>query len=248
MTTIKILSLTAVVVMAAGVVASVVIERGLQAKLHQREALAQDQNEKITSLTAENQRLSNQLAGLRDRHPGDYSGELTRLGTEITGLRDKTNSLAQQLEQRRQKLFLPFTPVEHPPEYYREHNQEIAGWIGQKGTDARNIATAFSVYAEDHQGQSPSNFDQINDSLAKMGFTVSGTNEFDIVFTGNLDDLKGIQYNSVAIIRDRQTFTYSDGTQTRFYGMLGGIGQQVGSGDNFQSFEAQHVISPPTGQ
>ena len=69
--------------------------------------------------------------------------------------------------------------------------------------------------------------------------------DFEIVYQGSLDDVQGIPWGSVAVIREQQPWPGPDGRMVRIYGMMGGAGQTVESDDNFQSWEAQHVISPP---
>ncbi len=75
--------------------------------------------------------------------------------------------------------------------------------------------------------------------------TLSGTNQFEIIFQGSLDQLDGIPWGSIAVVRETQPWLTPDGRPTRVYGMIGGSGQTVTSDDNFQSWEAEHVISPP---
>ena len=131
-------------------------------------------------------------------------------------------------------------PEAHPPEYW----QELGQAAGNKTWDARDIATAGYMYAMDHGNQLPTNLNQVARYLSRNGRTAPITNRFEFVFAGSLDQLKGIPNTSIAIVRDTETWTTSDGKQARVYGMVGGVGQIVTSDDNFQSWEAEHVISP----
>ena len=129
----------------------------------------------------------------------------------------------------------------HPPEYWEQLHQ----LAGSKATDARDLGLAFSEYADDHQGHSPENLDQLASYLTKHSLSWSGTNQFEIVYHGSMDDLKGIPNFAIAVVREVQPWTTPDGKMMRVYGMAGGVGQIVSSDDNFQSWEANHVISPP---
>jgi hypothetical protein len=68
---------------------------------------------------------------------------------------------------------------------------------------------------------------------------------FEIVFLGSTDQLNGIPWGSIALVREKQTWLSPDGTPTRVYGMVNGLGQTVSSDDNFQSWESEHVIPGP---
>jgi len=81
--------------------------------------------------------------------------------------------------------------------------------------------------------------------LAKENRSLSGSNQFEIIYQGSLDNLQGLPSESVAVVREQQPWPGPDGKMTRLYGMMGGIRQMVASDDNFQSWEAKHVISPP---
>jgi len=91
--------------------------------------------------------------------------------------------------------------------------------------------------------------DEKRDYLRKQQWSLSGTNEFDIVYQGSLDELKDIPRGAVAIIRDRQSWTAPSGKQARLYGLADGSSQIVESDDNFAAWEAEHIFSPtPSGR
>ena len=113
---------------------------------------------------------------------------------------------------------------------------------GTKPWEARDLGRAFGDYAEDHQNQSPTSLDELASYLAKNNSTLSGTNQYELIFQGSLDDLKGLPWGSVAVIRDAQPWPGPDGTMMRVYGFPGGFSQMVSS-DYVPAFEAQHVIS-----
>jgi len=81
---------------------------------------------------------------------------------------------------------------------------------------------------------------------ARARVPFSGTNEFEIVCQGSFDKLQGIPPGEVAVVRDRQTWAGPDGKTMRVYGLADGTSQIVESDDNFQSWEAEHVIKKIT--
>ena len=129
-----------------------------------------------------------------------------------------------------------------PPEYYAQLHQ----LAGAKARDARNLAQAFLMYASDHGSQFPPTLDQVGPYLRKQNLSLSGTNEFEIVYSGSLDELKKIPSGSVAVVRDRQTWLAPSGKTARVYGMANGAGQIVESDDDFRSWEAEHILPSPT--
>ena len=73
--------------------------------------------------------------------------------------------------------------------------------------------------------------------------TLSGTNQFEIVYHGSVEDLKNVPGGAVALIRDRQTWIAPSGKQARVYGLANGSSQIVESDDDFKAWESEHVVS-----
>jgi hypothetical protein len=73
----------------------------------------------------------------------------------------------------------------------------------------------------------------------------SGTNGFEIVFQGTQADLADIPPRRVALIRELQPRQTPDGYWARVYGYADGAASTVESDDNFQTWNAHHVIPPP---
>ena len=74
--------------------------------------------------------------------------------------------------------------------------------------------------------------------------TLSGTNDFEIVYQGLQSDLTNLPLRRVALIRERQPWLTPDGKWARVYGYADGAASPVVSDDNFQSWDAQHIIPP----
>jgi hypothetical protein len=235
----KLIAITAVAV----ITACLILQHKSQLELRNNETILRGQDEQLAALRLENQRISNQLARAAEKPPEGSAAELTKLRNEAQTLRKQTNDLARQTKETRESPQLsPQPPAEtHPPEYWQQLHQ----MAGAKPLDARNFASGMLNFASEHDGQFPTNFDQIASFFAKEGMAVSGTNQFDIVYQGSVSNLDGIPMGTVAVVRDQATWQGPDGKTMRVYGMADGSGQMVTSDDNFQSWEAKHIIAPP---
>ena len=244
MTKLQVSLATAVTI--AGMATSLMVERRARFKLGETDEFRRQQTTQLAELAAEHQRLSNLLTGARGAPTGDQVGELQRLRTEVEGLRKIVKVLEDdQTERSRLSATRTHSDKEsHPPEYWQQLHQRAGG----KPKDAVIVSSVICKYARNHQGQFPSSLDQIAPYLLREpGLT--GTNEFEIVYQGSLDQLTNVPLQSVAVIRDRQSWQAPSGKMAKVYGMAGGIGQIVESEDNFQSWEAEHIIEPsPLGQ
>jgi chorismate mutase len=238
MTKLKITLIVATVAISLAV--TFILHHNAQTKLRENDAALRQQDEQLTELTAEQQNLSKQVAEVKNPTNRQLN-ELAKLRNQAQMLQKQTNELGTQLKTSRQaRTSKPASKTEpHPPEYY----DQLSRAAGSKHIDARNLTTVIAMYASDHQGQFPSSLEQVASYLRKEKMPLSGTNQFDIVYRGSLDDLKGIPRGAVAVIRDRQTWTTPDGKQARVYGLADGTSQIVGSDDDFQSWEAEHIIS-----
>src|SRR2546430_6818856 len=79
-----------------------------------------------------------------------------------------------------------------------------------KLNDSKTLMLTFIMHALDNQNQFPTNLDQIQ----IPGLT--GTNEFEIVYTGSLDALTN--KTSVIAIREKQAWQLTDGGWAKVYG------------------------------
>jgi len=233
------------ILIVAAIAASAFVYYRSQAVARERNEQLAKQSQTIANLQAEQQRLSGLATQAPNTTPpvADHQTELARLRAEAASLRQQTNQLARQsrFQTNRSTSSSSSTaaPDAHPPEYWEQlHKGE-----GTKGMDARDIANAALYFAMDHGNQLPTNLAQLTRYFPKTGRTAPFTNRFEFVFTGSLDQLKGIPPGTIALVRDTQTWTAPDGKQARVYGMVPGMGQLVISDDNFQSWEAEHVIS-----
>lgn len=228
-------------VVVASAILSLLILRRSQANWQAGERRLQEQSQKLAELTKDREHLSKLAAQATITRIDDNAVELAKLRAELAALQKQTNNLGSR-PQTQDRSAPPehshSTPKSHSPQYY----QQLRAMAGAKPWEARDLGRAFGDYAFDHQNQSPTSLDELAPYLAKNNSTLSGTNRYEIIYQGSLDDLKGLPWGSVAVVRDAQPWPGPDGTMMRVYGFPGGISQMVNS-DYAPAFEAQHVIS-----
>jgi hypothetical protein len=118
--------------------------------------------------------------------------------------------------------------------------------------NARHLSSAVRTYAREHQGEFPTTFDQVGPYL-NLGFYKDyeppRSSQFEMVYQGSLSELTNVPLQVVALIREQQAWPTPRGMKARIYVMAAGEVKVVESDDNFQSWEAEHIIPPPsTGQ
>ena len=136
--------------------------------------------------------------------------------------------------------------LDHPSEWLAEYWAQLNQRTGPKWNDATSLVWCLSEYARDHQGQFPSSLDQIASYLSKAPFPLTGTNEFEFVYQGSFYDLTNTPRGAVAVIRERQAWLAPNEKWARVYGMADGGPKTIVTGDNFQSWEAEHILPPPS--
>jgi len=250
-----------VLVAVAAAITSLLIQRRAQAKIGESASLLRQQEAQLAELAAENQRLSNLVHQARTKSatpPEDQAIELAQLRAKAEALRRQAHQLATQLAENRRlagvQFFLnsDFNLLEHN----REGTITFAGGPRATGklNDARAITEALRKYADEHEGEFPTNLDQVTPYLPKdleadsppwANAPLTGTNDFEIVYQGSRDDLSNIPPRRVALIRERQPWLTPDGKWARVYGYADGAASPVESDDNFQSWDSRHIIPPP---
>jgi hypothetical protein len=191
-------------------------------------------------LLAEQRSLSNRLAAARSSTNNPLA-ELAQLRQAVATLQKRTNDLGWQIQsnlQARAHRPAPKTEPPHTEEYWQQLHQLANSRVG----DVLSLGIATADYAYEHQGHFPASTDQVAPYLQKEGRAFTGTNQFDYIYQGTLDDLQGIPRAAIAVMRERQTFLAPSGKSARVYGMANGAGQIVESDDNFKAWEAEHVL------
>jgi len=280
MTKFKIILIGAIAI--AGPTASLMIQHEAQIRLRENDAVLRQQDNQLTELAAEHQRLSNRLAQANSPPSDHRMAELAKLRSEAMALRKQANELGKQLAENRRSR----PSLIHPPSRSNTHafpgmvsvvsdsnSEEYAKQLDRmtydKMGDVRNLSSAVRKYTREHQGEFPTNFDQaapyytkgeiafpgsanptnvplrIADLARERTAPMTGTSEFEMVYQGSYNELTDVPWQEVALIRERQAWLTPSGKRARIYVMTSGEIAIVESDDNFQSWEAEHIVPQP---
>jgi type II secretory pathway pseudopilin PulG len=244
-------------ILAAAVLASLLLQRRTQAKLRENEAALRQQDSQLAELGAENQRLSNLVVQTKtDRATAeDRTAELALLRAKVEALRQQTNQLATQLAENRRLVGAQFFARGDFNLLDHEHESATTFAGGPRETgklnDVRALTAALRMYADQHQGEFPLSLDKVAPYLPKpleadsppwVNAPLTGTNDFEIVYQGSQNALTNIPPRRVELIRERKPWLTPDGKWARVYGHADGAASTVESDDNFQFWDAQHII------
>ncbi|HZV36419.1 MAG TPA: hypothetical protein VFB72_17715 [Verrucomicrobiae bacterium] len=228
------------VMMLASLLTCLAIRHASREKLEQIDAQLAVQSQQIDALTADNARLT-KISRTPEAPPMATTDELQKLRTEVQSLQQQVATAEQQARAASQAATANAkAPVQHTDEYWKQ----LRAMSGGKQSDAMKLGFALMDYAVDHGGQFPTSFDQVSQHLPKDGLNPNVANEFDIVYTGTMDAVKDLPNMEVPVLRQRQAWPGPDGTKMeRIYVFMGGMSTIVESEDNFQSWEAAHLIN-----
>src|SRR5450759_2220327 len=117
MTKLKITFIIATV--AISLTVTLILHRNTQVKARENDAALHRQDEQLTELVAERERLSNQVSEARSSTNSQLT-ELAKLRNQAQTLQKQTNELGAQLKSKRQArpAQTASKPEPHPPEYY----------------------------------------------------------------------------------------------------------------------------------
>jgi hypothetical protein len=265
MTRFQIIFISAVA--AIGITVSLRIRHLARSDVHQNEALLQQQNHRLAELATQHRRLTNLVAQAKRVSTEDLSAELLKLRAEAKMLRKEahapgwqpaeepswqplrsesstaTNSSASVIS----NVVSDSDSEEYKLQLYRmasasSHSPPLTD--GRTTADARNLRSALSKYAGEHQGEIPATFDQAAAYYYKDQ-PLPRTDEFEIVYQGSLNELTNVPLQAVSLIRERQAWPTPRGKWARVYVMISGDVKVVESDDNFQSWETAHILPPP---
>lgn len=253
-------------IVAASILASLLMRSRMGAKARENDAILRQRADDLLKLMAENNRLSNLVAqassDTKSVSSEAASAEVARLRATAETLRQQSNTLALQLAQSRRTAGA--AALSRGDYNLLDHNLgksiTFAGGPRESGklNDARAFAAGLRQYADENNGQFPSDLSQISAYLPKplesntpswINAPISGTNDFEIVFQGSQNDLSNIPLRRVLLIREQQAWQTPEGKWAKVYGYADGAAEIVESDDNFQSWETQHMVpSPPASQ
>ena len=117
-----------------------------------------------------------------------------------------------------------------------------------KMNDAKVLVLGLIMHANDNGEQTATNLDQLEPYLRNNTPALTGTNQFELVFQGSLQD---IRYSGQTIVlREKQAWQAPNGGWLKAYSFADGHSEihKTDDGD-FDSWEKQHMFSPaPAGQ
>jgi RNA polymerase sigma factor (sigma-70 family) len=221
----------------AGATTAFVVQHQMQSKLlaenqSLRQQLAQSQND--------NNDLSNRLADAGDgkKLSDDQFNELLRLRGEVGRLRQKTNELGESQASLENSLREEQARQPAEDDSARDRQRQM---FEAKASDAKNMAIDQIYYANDHQGQYPTNVNQLDAYTNR--FPVSGTNDFQIVFQGSRSEISNPA--NVIVVQEPDAWPTFDGKWGKIYGFADGHAELHTTADgNFDAFELQHSVPP----
>jgi hypothetical protein len=198
-------------------------------------------------LSTENERLSNQVARAANPVNNDTEQELLRLRGEVGILRGQTNQLGK-LQQENQRLAQALQARAVQPAPAPEPVDPAAAQLKLQGiakmTDAKLLVLGLLMHARDHQGSVPPTLDQVAPYLANnSGGTLTGTNQFELVYQGSLNDIGNPA--AAVVVRETQASQSPNGNWFRAYGFADGHSEIHSSVDgNFGPWEKEHTAVP----
>ena len=250
MTTLKLGVMGAIVV--GGVVTPLAIQHRSLVEQREENRTLRQQAAQMAGLETENDRLSN-LVARANGAPSIGDGrlrELLRLRGEVGMLRAQTNQLeALRNENRRLQASLAQTRLDPEPQGVDPQAQRQIAIA--KMNDAKLLVLGQILYAGDHTQQVARSLDQLEPYLHGQPVDLSGTNQFELVFQGSLQDLTNpVQTKQTIVLREKQGWQAPDGSWHRAYGFADGHSELHRAPDgNFEPWEKQHTFSqPPAGQ
>jgi RNA polymerase sigma factor (sigma-70 family) len=223
-----------------------------QTKLRQENMSLRQQVDSLAQVAAENERLSNLVMQAQSRAatPRNDLNELLKLRGEVGSLR------RQLAEATRLPAKAASVPSRNETGITPEEERKLIGIAKLNYT--KQWMLAFHFFANDNEGQSPTNFDQAlpylsNDAKVeanlKPGEFLPGTpkygltpEHYEIVYQGSLNGLSNPQ--NIIVVREKEPWRTEDGSWMRTYAFADGHAEIHKATDgNFAPWEAQHMVA-----
>ncbi len=227
----------------AGATTALVVQHQTQKKLR---AENDAWHRQVTRLQVENEALSNRLAMAHDPNsiPDKQLKDLLRLRAEVGLLRQKTNELGKLIGKDRLRPAEGDAKASDETTPAEEQQRQISI---AKMSDAKILVLGEFLYTQDNKGQLATNLDQFSAYLTNSEQKLTGTNNFELTYTGSINGLTNA--GSVIMLRESQAWPTLNGQWAKSYGFMDGHAEvHVQESDDFDPFEQQHSISPPTDQ
>jgi hypothetical protein len=241
--------LTCGVLVVAGIAVMLVLQYQRRAKLEKENESLRQQLDGLDAIKEENAQLSNQLAQARTSFTDKERNELFRLRSEVGLLRKETNELGRLREdyRRLQKSLAerPSTTNTADEESVSEYTKLV---VYPKLNDAKALCFGFVLYANDNGSRLPTNLDDAAGYLkAPDGPSFSGTNQFELVYHGLLNQLTNPA--TVILVRESAPWQTPEGKWAKTYGFADGHSEVHSEPDgNFEPWEKKHTVSPQSAQ
>jgi len=231
-------------VVVASVVLPLVIQHQAQAKLREGDESSRQRAEQLALLRAENERLSDQAAN--SSLSQEQMNDLQKLRAEVGPLRQQANEVAQLQRENRQ---LKAKTGQDKPKTPMQLKEEALAKLSY----GKNWIVGFYQYAEKHQGQFPTNFDQaagfVPDQVRSQSDVT--TDQFEIVFQGSPSALKKPQ--DIIVLREKEAqnageTSHPPGQWMKTYVFADGHSEIHHEPSNtFDDYENAHMISASAG-
>jgi RNA polymerase sigma factor (sigma-70 family) len=218
------------------------------------------QKRETDRLRSENQNLvaqQEQLTGERDtalaaaagkdgelQQPQKDKSELLRLRGEVGLLRRQTKDLEKLRDENRQLRAAQASvnqPAEQPaadPEDTPERRVAIA-----KMSDAKMRVLGLIMYADDHEGRLPTEFNQVSKYWGDSEEMLLNTNQFELVVQGSLTDITNRP--ATIVVREKDTWIWN-GHRQKAYGFADGHSEiKREPPEGFAAWEQQHMVPSP---
>jgi RNA polymerase sigma factor (sigma-70 family) len=231
------------VLVVAGATTALVVQHQTQEKLRaENDSLTQQ----IAQLKTDNENLSNRLAaaGNSQSLSDEQLNELLQLHGEVGMLRQQTNELGSLLRGNPLRPNLsPHAPIPQNPNVAARFSLHTMNIVGA----AKQMVFGFGIYAQGHNGQYPTNFDQLEgDKYFPTNFPDTdgmkiGFDNFEFVNAGSVS---GNTPDKI-MLREKIARQGPDGNWVRVYGMADGSVQvHVSANGNFDDYEKDRMASP----
>ena len=242
MTTLKLGVLGAIVV--GGVVTPLAIQHQSLVKQREENQALRRQVEQMAQLERENDPLSNLVVRAHSAASDDQLRELLRLRGEVGMRRSQTNELERlRNENRRLQASLARTGPNLEPQEVDLGNAQTATAVA-KMNDAKLLVLGQLLYADDNSQQVARSLDQLEPYLHDKTPSLTGTNQFELVFQGSFKDIPNP--SQTIVVREKQGWQASDDSWHRAYGFADGHSELHRASDgDFETWEKQHMFSPP---
>ena len=226
-------------IVVASAAATLVVHHRINGRIERADAALRLQASQLARAQSENQQLAN-LARLQ---PNNREA-LTKLRAEVAALRSETARLSALQDQRREAVakladarLRPDPNIWQPAGLLEEAHDRVSY--------AKEVGLAIFGYASDHQGQMPSNSEQIA-SLLKDG-TRSATNfttdQFELVYRGTRSALTNYaQPGAILLLREKRAWKTASGQWAKVYVHCNGSGTALVARDgNFDDWEKRRI-------